>query len=257
MSAQSTNSYFNFGIGTVYGVPVAGNTAPNPTPQQWGTVQDCTLEITGKIESLMGQNKFPDDTAASDISIKGKVTFGAINPELLNQLIYGETITTSSTADITYVTNESHTITTHTVTASNTPLVEDLGVINGLTGSSFEAVASSPAIGQYSVVLSTGVYTFNSSETATVVKINYGWATQGSSLILTNRPQGYGPVCQMILTQPYAGNNSVFLYAVRFNSSKLTEKRAGYSLIETDYEAYANSAGNVLQWCYNGNALGV
>jgi hypothetical protein len=253
--AGSKNSYFQFGTGAIFGIPVGGDRAANPTAQLFATVQDASMEMNGKLEQLRGQNKFPDDVAASDIDIKGKVQFGAINPELLNQLIYADTITTG--VEIVVV-KEAHSISvsppTSTFTAAHFPLVDDLGVIDGITGSAFEAVASAPTVGQYTVVLSTGVYTFNAAE-VTDALASYTYAdASGNTLGITNQPQGYGPLCQMILDQPYQGNNAILLYAVRFNGTKVTEKRAGHTIIETDFEAFANPAGKVLDWMYTGNS---
>ena len=46
---------FEFGSGTLWGFPVGGNTATNPTPMKFGTLQDVSLDISGDVKQLYGQ----------------------------------------------------------------------------------------------------------------------------------------------------------------------------------------------------------
>ena len=80
--------------------------------------------------------------------------------------------------------------------------------------------------------------------------ISYGYttATVGTTLNITNDPQGFGPQTQLILDQPYKGKNAILLYAVRFSSLKQPLKRSGYSIVEMDYTGYCNPAGLVANW---------
>lgn len=43
---------FQFGSGTLWGYPVGGNLAANPTPIKFGTLQDVSLEISGSLKEL-------------------------------------------------------------------------------------------------------------------------------------------------------------------------------------------------------------
>ena len=54
---------FEFGAGTLWGFPVGGNTAANPTPMKFGTLQDVSLDISGDVKQLYGQKQFPEAVA--------------------------------------------------------------------------------------------------------------------------------------------------------------------------------------------------
>ena len=51
---------YTFGSGVLFGVPVSGNLAPNPTPIQFGTLQDVSIDISGDIKEMWGQSQFSD-----------------------------------------------------------------------------------------------------------------------------------------------------------------------------------------------------
>src|SRR5689334_12555436 len=54
---------FEFGAGSLWGYPVGGNTATNPTPTFFGTLQDVSLDISGDVKQLYGQKQFPEAVA--------------------------------------------------------------------------------------------------------------------------------------------------------------------------------------------------
>lgn len=85
--------------------------------------------------------------------------------------------------------HESHAVSSNSCTATNTTGFEDasaLGipaVFNGTTGAIYTKVASGPAVGQYSVN-SSGVYSFNASDTITTALVSYTYTATGSSSYL-------------------------------------------------------------------------
>jgi hypothetical protein len=87
---------YQFGIGGMYGNPNGGNLATPTGPQRFGTIQDVSVEFDQKLVDLMGQNKFPDDTAPSDMKVSGKGGFGAIEVEIYNALFFADTVVTGS-----------------------------------------------------------------------------------------------------------------------------------------------------------------
>jgi hypothetical protein len=98
-----------FGIGALFARPVGGNAATPSFPQQFGIIQDVSLDITQKLVSLFGQNKFPDDVAPSDMEIKGKAGFGKIDIHAYNTLFFADTIATGM---VVSVMNEEHNVPT-------------------------------------------------------------------------------------------------------------------------------------------------
>ena len=83
---------FEFGSGTLWGFPVGGNTATNPTPMKFGTLQDVSLDISGDVKQLYGQKQFPEAVARGKCKITGKSKFAAINGKMLNDLFFGQTM---------------------------------------------------------------------------------------------------------------------------------------------------------------------
>ena len=83
---------FHFGSGTLWGYPVAGNLAANPTPIKFGTLQDINLEISGALKELYGQNQFAEAVARGKCKITGKAKFAQIVGKHVNDLFFGQTM---------------------------------------------------------------------------------------------------------------------------------------------------------------------
>jgi hypothetical protein len=250
MSATQTQ-YFQFGAGFVFGVPTAGNLAATPTAQQFLTIQEASMDITREPKELRGNLQAPDDVAASDVKITGKISIGRMDLNTLNQLFFAETVGANPEACSP---NEAGTIpssSVYTITVVNSAAwTEDLGVRYASDGSKLTNVgsASLTAAGQYKVAA--GVYTFDVADAGLGVLISYLYTNTagGIEVIMTNRPQGYGPIVELYFDQPYRGLNGVHLYYARLNSIKMPTKRNDYVIAEVDYEAFANPAGNILAW---------
>jgi hypothetical protein len=245
---------FNFGTGFLFGNPNAQNLATNPTPQLFGTVQEVSVEIGATIKELRGNLQFPDDTAIADKKLTGKVSFGRIETPIFNQLFFADTYV----AGITAVSpKEAHTVpsstpwqVTITPPGSGTFGI-DLGVIYAATGQPLTKVTTPTVAGQYSVNIATGVYTFETGDSNAAVLISYTYtlATTGNTLTVNNQLQGYGPQFELWLTEPYAGTgNGMHLYACKSGKLAAPRKRDDYTIIEMDFECFANAAGKVFDW---------
>lgn len=243
--------FVNFGCGDIYFNPIAGNQAPNPTPGQALGVQDVSLEIDQKLVELKSQNKGPDDVAAADMTVKGKLTMGRMDLDLLNNSYFAETPSTGQTSvQVSEADSVPGTPFQVTVTHSAT-FVKDLGVRLASNAQPFTRVASSPTQGQYSV--SAGIYTFASTDTLAAVVISYTYtqAAVGRTMTVHNQLMGYGPVVEMYLWEPYAStlninsSNGMHLYAVRFGKAGVNLKRDDFTYPALEFEAYPNAAG---QW---------
>ena len=321
-----------FGIGGMYGNPTGGNLATPSGPQRFGTLQNIDLEISQKLVSLYGQNKFPDDVAPSDMKVSGKGGFANIEIDVYNALFYAETIATGisavapdelhpipgasgievavigtpgtlySVGDICLLTSGGGTggsvkilavstggiptvieiyapgtgfsttsacttsggtgsgltvdITvsgTYTVTVVNaTTGTVDLGVRYASTGQPLIKKTSLTAVGQYKVNIPfDGIYTFYSGDAAVAggVLISYVYTnSSGRTLTVNNQLQGYGPVFELYLLEPYQGTNGVHLYAARASKMSNPLKRDNYLISDFEFEAYANAAGSILDF---------
>lgn len=250
-----------FGVANIFMVGIGGNLPTQPTPQQLLTLQDFSIDIDATIKELRGQLQFPDDTAFADRKITWKSGMGRMDIDAMNNVVFGEAAITSG--GFPQAVNEAHTIpaTSVTVTVTNAadiPL-QDLGVIftSGTAaqiGQKLQKVASGPTTGQYSVNLSTGVYTFATADEGLGVNISYNYTlTTGRNLIVNSHSQGFGPSVEIFASNPYQEltpgvPNYVHLYAAKVMKTGAPLKRADYTIVPIEGEAYANSSGQVIQF---------
>jgi hypothetical protein len=242
-------SFFQFGIGGLFAIPTTGNLATPSGPVQFGTIQDTNVEFNQKLEKLMGQNKGPDDIAPSDMEIKGKSGFGRIDVNIYNALFFGETIATG--ISVTQP-NEAHAIPATPFTVTVAPpnsgtFSKDLGVRFASNLQALTRVTSGPTTGQYSVTA--GAYLFAAADTLLNVQISYEYTlTSGQTLTVTNRIQGYGPVFELYLNQPYQGTNGLHLRACRASKMSAPMKRNGYLISDFEFESFPDAGGNWFDW---------
>jgi hypothetical protein len=121
----------------------------------------------------------------------------------------------------------------------------DLGVINGDTGQPMIKVASAPAVGQYSFTPGpTAAYTFNASETATKVLLNYQWPdTSGTTLALNNQLMGYAPQSSVLLYNNFRANTyCIQLNAVIFGSLSVPTKLDDFWISDFDATAFTDAS---------------
>ena len=82
---------YSFGVGALFGIPTidySGNVVANPTPIQFGVLQDVTLDFSRTNKELIGQYAFPVAVGAGTGKITGKAKHGLINGAVLN-LMFG------------------------------------------------------------------------------------------------------------------------------------------------------------------------
>jgi hypothetical protein len=236
---------FEFGAGTLWGFPVI-TTAVNPTPMKFGTLQDVSLDISGDVKQLYGQKQFPEAVARGKCKITGKSKFASINGKMLNDLFFGQTLSTGMTQTAL---DEVKTIAAGSATVTNSAqFVQDWGVRYTATGLPLARVSSAPTVGQYSVAA--GVYTFNVGDNGTnVVAISYTFtaAATGTSMKISNQLMGFAPTIQVLLETVYNNNQfNVLLYSVVASKLSFTTKQEDFIIPEFDFEAFANAAGQVI-----------
>lgn len=241
-----------FGVGQVLFVPLAGNLPTPSSPRQPATVQDFTFENQGTIKELRGQNQYPDDIAVSDKKATWKLGNGRFDIDLFNNLFAGEI---ASTGGKSIQVQEAHNVPAtnpYTVTATNTaqPFV-DMGVTYSATGQPFARVASGPTQGQYSVVASTGVYTFSSADAGVAILISYGYTVAtGSIVTVNNHVQGWSPTFEIYVAETYqelTNNvpNYLHIYSARCTKYGNPLKRSDYLIADLEGECFANSANKI------------
>lgn len=123
---------------------------------------------------------------------------------------------------------------------------QDLGVLYASTGQPLILVTGAPAVGEYTVTAA-GVYSFNSSEAAAAVLLNYLYdTTSGSTLVGNNPLMGNTPKFMAVFTMEYGGNTMVLtLFSCVAGKLSFPTKLDDYMIQDFDFQAHANAANQV------------
>ena len=238
---------YHFGAGVLVGT----NTAANSTPQKFGTLQEVSVDMSFDVKRLMGSYQFPVDVGRAGGKVSGKAKLARVNGRLYNDLFLSTTA--GVTAGMTLTQDaESGTIPGTpfqiTIAPPNSGVfLRDLGVFFAATGLALKRVAATPAVSEYSVNESTGVYTFNTGDTTKVVYITYDYTiATGYKFTLDNQPMGSVPYFALSL---FNSRNSNGLH-IRLNAcvgSKLSFPFTNEDFMKHDFEfeALADSANVV------------
>ncbi|HLW71573.1 MAG TPA: hypothetical protein VKS22_13235 [Candidatus Binataceae bacterium] len=241
---------FVFGSGILWVVPlqdINGNTIATPTPQRF-TLQDMTLDIDTPVKELTALYQYPLAIGRGAGKVSGKVKFANVNIGLLNSAFFGETgaPVAGGANQVVPVNDEAATIpaTPYQVTVANSASISagnpmtDLGVRYGGTGAAggqyLTAVANAPTAGQYSVNLTSGVYTFNSGDTTKAVLLDYSFAPNASSnqsILIQSHLLGTQPIVKLIGKSVYGGSN----IKLAFQFNQVVGSKLGYTTKTTDF----------------------
>jgi hypothetical protein len=235
-------SQYNFGAGAMYGI-VAGTP---PMVSKFGTLQEVSIDFSGSIKSLFGQNMFADTAAQGQKKVTGKAKFGRINAQTYNNLYFNQTISTGMTL---VAQNEVGTVPTATpwqVTVANAATwTEDLGVVYALTGLPLKRVIAVTAAGQYSVVA--GVYTFYTGDALAAVYIDYEYtsATLGNTISINNALIGVANTWRSVFNGVFNGKQTTMILNACVSSklSLISTKVEDFVVPEIDFEAFCDSGG--------------
>lgn len=242
-------SNIQFGTGVLFGKPSAGNLPSLPTPYKFGILQECNVDFKGDLKKLFGQYQFPVATARGKLecNIKGKLA--VFDVTMLNNLYFAQTQTQGVN---NIVDGEDHTVNTAAATVNNTPIVEDWGVIYKTTGQQFtyQPNAAALVVGEYSVNLTSGLYSFTSGDNNQKVKISYTYATNtGSTIALENQLMGYAPELTMFLYNRFRNKYlAVELNDVTLGTISIPTKLEDFWIMDFDGAANAdasNTLGNL------------
>lgn len=239
---------FGFGSGILTGTRTDVN---DYTPIRFGALQDVSVEFNGETKELFSTQQFPIDTARGKTKISGKAKVAQIFGRMYNDLFFGQTLASGQTK---YAYNESATLGTgaavYTVANSASTPLTDQGVFYAVTGNQFIGVATSPGSGQYTFNAATGVYGFSTFDASQGVLFNYLYTvTTGYNIVGGNPLMGTTPRFSCTLFQQYEGNQAVLqLYACVSNRLSFPTRIDDYTIVDLDFNAYANAAGNVFDW---------
>jgi hypothetical protein len=232
---------FGFGSGSLWGT----NVAANSTPQEFGAIQDVSLDFSFSVKELRGRYQMPLTVARGAGKVQGKAKTGNISAKLFNELFFGQAMATGITKTVQ---NENAAITAITFTnvvSNGATFKADLGVKFALTGIPLVRVGSAPITGQYTVNEATGSYLFAAADVGLSVLFSYLYTTTGGNTItISNQLMGTTPFFGVTLNEVYDGQ-AVTVQLYKCTSSKLTlaTKLEDFIIPELDFEAMANAAG--------------
>lgn len=248
-------SQYAFGSGNLFVTQLQdaqGNSVSNPTPYPLMTLQEGSIDMSSDLKELYGQNQFAVAVGRGKTKIGVKVKPARIIAGVWNSLYFGQTLNTGLIANYTDTAGAAIPTTPFQITItppSSGTYAADLGVIDW-NGQPMKRVASSPATGQYSVNVSTGVYTFNSGDTGKTVYINFQYSasvTGAQKMDVSNLPMGYAPRFKADLTVSYLGKLTTFSFPSAISTKfSIGFKNEDFAIPEFDFSAFDDGTGKVL-----------
>jgi hypothetical protein len=242
----------SFGSGVLIGT--RSDTTGN-TPYNFGKIQEMQLDISFTTKMLYGQNQFPLDIARGQGKVTGKIKAAQVSGFAFGAFFLGAAAVAGQTAMQFGEADSVPGTSTYTITVANAAtFVEDLGVVYASTGLPLKLVSSGPTVGQYSVVVATGVYTFAAEDASAAVLISYRYtiASTGQVYTLASQLIGTTPTFSArFFTTKNGKPINVSLHNCVSSKYAFQTKLEDYTIPEIDFEAFADSAGNVLDWNYS------
>jgi hypothetical protein len=252
-------SLFNFGAGVMFATPkidVNGSTVSNPSPVQFGVLQNITPDETFEFKELYGANQFPVAIGRGKGKLMLKAQLANISAELFNTVLYG--LTATSSYEKIYADQTGQAIPTGSTSSDVTPtsptsiVVADLGVqsaINGVPYTRIGTGGTGPTGGQYQYN-NAGVWTFaafaDGGKTPLISYVYSLTAGDAKLITVTNKQMGTAPVFSVDLNTQFQGGS---LY-VRFPNVTGTKLSAGYknddfSIYDLEMQCSQDASGNI------------
>ena len=243
-----------FGAGALWGnrTDVTGS---GIGPDQFGILQDVTIDWDWTTRELWGQFQFPVDIARGQGKITGKAKFARIFGAIYGDLFFGQT---PATGQLTVSENEAAVVpagSPYTVTVANAAtFVDDLGVFYASgtnAGNRFTRVTTPSMAGQYSVNKASGIYTFAAADAGASLLLSYLYNNgSGKKLVLTNQLMGYTPTFTATFyttktTQGVPAGLALVLNACTATKLSLPTKTDDYEIQEFDFSAFADATGAI------------
>lgn len=237
-----------FGSGVLYGKPVAGNLPVLPTPFKFGVLQECSVDFKGDLKKLFGQYQFPVATARGKVEVNIKGKLAVFDMQMVNQLYWAQAQAQGYNKVFDGGLNPAAAINANVVTVTNIPIVEDWGVQDGATGQDYLYNPNVAALTgfQYFVNLTSGVYTFPSTQNGLTARISYTYFVNTNSSItvtLANQLMGYAPELEMLLYNNFRNKYlAINLFDVTLGTINAPTKLEDFWISDFDGSANANAA---------------
>lgn len=237
-----------FGIGALWGTR---NDVAGVGPDQFGILQDNSIDFSFELKELYSQLQFPVDIARGKGKVTGKAKMARIFGALYADLFFGAT---TSTGEDNVSQNELWTVPVGgTVTVSQaTGFVADLGVYYNAQGNQrFTYGTGAPSVkGQYTTAAG-GKYLFFTGDAAAVVQISYVYTDGGGkTTTLTNNFMGYTPTFQGTFYQQRNTQGGTGQLTLRLNECvsghfTIPSRLDDYAIPDFDFQAFADGTNTI------------
>ncbi len=233
-----------------------------------GFSNELTLDFSGTIKELYGQNQYPLVAARGTIKATGKWKAAVISGIAWNAAFYGmSSLSTSSAFNNVWVIDSTFTLSASTtvLTVSTGNFEQDLGVKISSNSLPFQRVATgSESSGKYSISststgLVAGTYNFSAADIAATLNLKITYTTTvvgtaGQALQVTNQLIGTTPTFQLDyytnLNQPASKPFVVRVYACVAAKQMLAAKLEDFIMPEFDFSIFANAGNQVLNYVF-------
>lgn len=243
----SVNGEQIFSAGRFFGI----NNVSNPTPARAYVPQDMSIDFKQSTKELYGEKKFAVAVAAGEMSITGKVTMGADQPRILNDLLVNGS---AAAGQILEADKEAITVSTSAATiqvANHTTFTTDLGVMKS-DGTVFTRVSAVAATGQYSVA-TTGVYTLSTGDEGTNLLVSYLYTdtSAGETVTMTNQLMGPAGAFTAVMAFLYgSGQNVLTLNNAIATDHGIATKLGDFAKPTFGFMASTDSTDTLGTWSY-------
>lgn len=212
------------------------------------TLQEASIKFDGSIKEMFGAGAHSEDAAGGSRKIQGTFKVGQIKGGQLAELFFGTTGTAGRVVPVIDFGGTAGTApTSNTVNVGHTNIT-DLGVDSAVDGFPMDRVASAPTAGQYSVVESTGVYTFAAGDPrAASVRPSFRYtdSSAGKSYEMGNPLLGTIADSEAMLWNPrFTKDMGVIMYHAVITSLDLPRKREEYGEATMAYSCFNDPAKN-------------
>lgn len=240
-----------FGTGLMYATPNAGNLPTNPSPVRL-LLQEVQIDFKGDLKKLFTQYQMPIATARGKIDVTGKAKIVNYDPDPINQLFWAQSIAAGIQIPVDQEQDVATGGGTVTLTVTNgATFAQNNGVVfasGTKAGQQLLQVASAPAVNQYTVNTTTGVYTFNVADNNTTMAVSYTYsnATRGKTITMLNQVMGYAPVCAVDVWANFRNKIlGIRLNSCTFGSWTYPSKLEDFWVSDVSFDANADNSNNI------------
>jgi hypothetical protein len=207
---------------------------PNPTPRNFGQLQEIQFEDNFDTQQLFGTGSAPLREFRGHRKPTVKAKYARINLSLWSESFYGGTVSTGASL-IQF--QEVQTVPTTpfqiTIAPPSSGTFDELLSVTYADGTPLKLVASGPTQGQYTQAA--GLLTFATADAGAIVLLSYSYTvTTGQKVNVPTTLQQEAPYFEVVLGNPTDGGFQRRLF--KCSSSKLSASMKQGEIVYPDFE---------------------